>query len=54
MDDISVILRVRNEEQWLGHCIQSILDNFKHPEIITIDNNSSDKSINYITKYKKG
>ena len=42
MDDISVIIRVRNEENWLGHSIQSILDYFKHPEIIIVDNNSND------------
>ena len=52
MDDISVIIRVRNEENWLGHSIQSILDNFKHPEIIIIDNNSNDKSIKIANLFK--
>ena len=36
--DLSVILRTRNEEKWIGHAIQSILDNIYKPEIIIIDN----------------
>ena len=52
MDDISVIIRVRNEENWLGHSIQSILDYFKHPEIIIVDNNSNDKSIKIANLFK--
>lgn len=44
MDDLSVIIRVRNEERYIGHCIQSILDHLYKPEIIIIDNNSTDLS----------
>ena len=28
MDNISVIIRCRNEEQWIGHYIQSVIDCF--------------------------
>jgi rhamnosyltransferase len=42
---ISVIIRVKNEEQWVGHCIQSVLDFIDKPEIIIVDDNSTDKSI---------
>ena len=42
MDNISVIIRCRNEEQWIGHSIQSVIDNFDNPEIVIIDNNSTD------------
>ena len=45
MDPISVIIRLKNEEQWIGHTIQSVLDHFEHPEIIIINNLSTDKSI---------
>ena len=38
-DKFSVIIRTKNEENWIGHCIQSILDNLEKPEIIVIDNN---------------
>ena len=42
---ISVIIRVKNEEDWIGHCIQSILDFIEKPEIIIVDDNSNDESI---------
>ena len=49
---ISVIIRVRNEEQWIGHTIQSILDNIENPDIIIIDNNSTDNTINIVNSFK--
>ena len=52
-ENISVIIRVKNEEQWIGHAIQSILDNIKSPEIIIIDNNSTDNSLNIINNFKQ-
>jgi rhamnosyltransferase len=42
---ISVIIRVKNEEQWIGHCIQSILDFIDKPEIIVVDDHSTDDSL---------
>ena len=51
--DISVIIRTRNESQWIGHCIQSLIDNFKKPEIIIIDNNSNDQTIEIINDFKE-
>jgi len=41
MDRISVIIRNRNEEQYIGFAIQSVLDHFNKPEIIIVDNNSN-------------
>ena len=29
----SVIIRVKNEERWIGHAIQSVLDHVFKPEI---------------------
>ena len=51
--NISVIIRTRNESQWIGHCIQSLIDNFKKPEIIIIDNNSNDQTIEIINDFKE-
>ena len=34
----SIIIRTKNEEQWIGHAIQSVLDHIKEPEIVIIDN----------------
>jgi rhamnosyltransferase len=45
---LSVIIRTKNEEQFIGACLQSILDNLFKPEIIIIDNNSTDKTLEII------
>ena len=45
MSDISVIIRCKDEERWIGHTIQSCIDLIKTPEIIIVDNNSIDESI---------
>ena len=45
MPKVSIIIRCKNEERWIGHTIQSCLDHIKSPEIVIIDNNSSDESI---------
>ncbi len=47
---ISVVIRTRNEERWIGHAIQSIIDQLDKPEIIVVDNNSSDQTLD-IVKY---
>ena len=52
MDDISVIIRVRNEERWIGHAIQSVLDHIDQPEIIIIDNNSTDESVSIVRQFQ--
>ena len=36
--DVSVIIRTKNEERWIGHTIQSVIDQLEKPEIIVIDN----------------
>ena len=42
MDKVTVIIRCRNEENYIGFAIQSVIDNFQEPEIIILDNNSTD------------
>ena len=51
MDNISVIIRNRNEERYIGYTIQSVLDNFKDPEIIVVDNNSIDNSLGIVNTF---
>ncbi len=49
---ISVIIRCKNEERWIGHAIQSIIDFFDNDsEIIIIDNNSNDNSKHIISLF---
>ena len=51
-DQFSILIRTKNEERWVGHTIQSVIDNFHKPEIIIIDNNSDDRTIEIAEKFK--
>ena len=42
---VSVIVRTRNEEKHIGYCIQSITDFIGKPQIIIVDNDSTDNTI---------
>ena len=53
MSKITAIIRVKNEQSYIGFCIQSILDFFNKPEIIIINNNSNDQSIEIINHFKE-
>ena len=48
---ISVIIRCKNEERWIGHAVQSVLDHIDFPEIIIINNKSTDDSINIVKQF---
>ena len=50
---ISAIIRVKNEEAYIGFCIQSILDTFEDVQIIIVNNNSTDNTLNIINHFKK-
>ncbi|KKN13248.1 hypothetical protein LCGC14_1008220 [marine sediment metagenome] len=52
MVKISTIIRCRDEERWIGHSIQSVLDFVKNPEIIIIDNNSTDDSRDVVRMFE--
>lgn len=52
MDNISVIIRNKNEEQYIGFAIQSVIDHFKDPEIIIVDNNSTDNSMEVVSMFR--
>ena len=47
---ITFIIRTKNEERWIGHAIQSVLDRVYRTEILIVDNNSTDKTLK-IVKY---
>ena len=49
--DFSVVIRTHNEERWIGHAIQSVLDYFEKPEIIIVDNGSTDKTIDIVKSF---
>ena len=50
---VSVIIRCRNEEEHIGLAIQSVIDHFKNPEIIIIDNQSTDESMKVVSLFDR-
>ena len=52
-NNISVIIRTKNEERWIGHTIQSVLDQIYKPEIIVVDDYSTDNTINVIKSFRE-
>ncbi len=51
MDNISIIIRNKNEQDYIGFAIQSCIEFFDKPEIIVVDNNSSDGSIQVVNLF---
>jgi len=52
MDNVSIIIRNRNEAEFIGFAIQSCLDYFNKPEIIIIDNESTDDSLEVVNLFR--
>lgn len=50
---ISVIIRCKDEERWIGHTIQSLLDFIHQPEIIIINDGSKDQSLEISAHFKR-
>ena len=49
---VSIIVRAFNEEKWIGHCLRAIFDqNFDSFEVILVDNNSTDHTIQVAKRY---
>ena len=43
---VSIVIRTKNEEQWIGHCLRQIQkQTFKDYEVILVDNNSNDFTV---------
>jgi rhamnosyltransferase len=51
--EITFIIRTRNEERWIGHAIQSVLDRVYRPEILIVDNNSTDNTLHIVNYFKQ-
>ena len=50
---ISIIIRTKNEERWIESCIKKIQSQKKvNTEIIIVDNNSQDKTLDICKKFK--
>jgi len=52
MSLISLIIRTKNEEKWIYHCLNMIYNQtMKNIEIIIVDNNSNDNTINIAKRF---
>jgi glycosyltransferase involved in cell wall biosynthesis len=50
---VSVVIPVYNEEKYIKNCLDSLVKQVEKPdEIIVVDNNSTDKTIEIVKKYK--
>jgi len=48
---VSIIVRTKNEDFWIGKCLNEIFNQkYKNFEIILVDNNSKDKTISIVKK----
>lgn len=52
-ENLSVVIRTKNEARWIGHAIQSILNLIHKPEIIIVDNNSDDETLKIIRYFSQ-
>ena len=50
---VSIIIRNKDEAEFIGHSIQSCIDSFKNPEIIVVDDNSTDESDRVVSLFDK-
>ena len=52
MNKVSIIIRTKNEENWIEACLQAILNqNYLSFEIIIVDNGSIDRTIDVVKKF---
>ena len=50
---VSIIIRTKNEERWISHCIKRIhTQTYKNYEIILVDSLSTDNTVNKAKKNK--
>lgn len=52
MPEVSVIIRTKNEERWIGHCLSMVFQqDFKDFEVILVDNASTDHTVQVAKRY---
>ena len=52
MANISIIVRTKNEERWIGHCLEMIYkQDYSDFEVILVDNNSTDHTVEIAKRY---
>jgi len=51
MDNISIIIRNKNEADYIGFALQSCIEFFDKPEIIVVNNSSTDDSMDVVQNF---
>ena len=52
MKKISIIIRTKNEERWINHCLKSIFrQDYPSFEVILVDNRSTDNTLAIAKRY---
>lgn len=52
MPKVSIIVRTKNEERWIGRCLRMIYQqDFKDFEVVLVDNRSTDHTVSVARKY---
>ena len=53
MSNVSIIIRTKNEERWIGSCLKAIFNQkYKDFEVILVDNESTDQTVKQAKKYQ--
>jgi rhamnosyltransferase len=48
----SIIIRCKNEEDWIGHCLESVFaQTYENFEVIIVDNDSTDNTLRIVEEY---
>ena len=49
---ISIIIRTKNEERWIGSCLEALSRQSRSDfEVVLVDNNSTDKTVDKALNY---
>ena len=52
MKKISIIVRTKNEEKWIGACLRSVFEQQKCDfEVIIVDDKSQDQTLEIVSKF---
>jgi len=50
---VSIIVRTKNEEKWIAHCLKSVFNQtYKDFEVVVVDNESTDKTLEKVKKFQ--
>ena len=52
---VSIVIRCRNEEDWIGHCLTAVFSQeFLAPEVVIVDNGSTDQTLAIVSTFPIG